>query len=72
MKSYPVKENLIGSAVSEILWYKHTDTQIDKQTSCYFSIRIIYIYRPNSYTTWDGDKEMLTLNFKISHFTTLP
>ena len=34
MRSYPVKENPIGSAVSEILWYKHTD----KQTSCYFSI----------------------------------
>ena len=27
MRSYPVKENPIGSAVSEILWYKQTDTQ---------------------------------------------
>ena len=38
MRSYPVKENLIGSVVSEILWHKHTD----KQTSCYFSITIKY------------------------------
>ena len=37
MRIYPVKENPIGSSVSEILRYKHTD----KQTSCYFSIRII-------------------------------
>ena len=47
MTIYPVKENTIGSVVSEILQYRHTDTQIhrytdtDKQTSCYFSIRII-------------------------------
>ena len=35
MRSYPVKENTIGSVVSEILQtYKH----IDKQTSCYFVI----------------------------------
>ncbi len=25
MRSYPVKENHIGSAISEILWYKQTD-----------------------------------------------
>ena len=25
MKSYPVKENYIGSAVSKILWYRQTD-----------------------------------------------
>ena len=36
MRSYPVKKNHIGSAVSEILWYKQTD----KRTSCYFIIRI--------------------------------
>ena len=36
MRIYPVKENPINLAVSEILWYKHTD----KETSCYFSIRI--------------------------------
>ena len=27
MQSYPVKENLIGSLVSEILRYKHTEKQ---------------------------------------------
>ena len=27
MRSYPVKENPIGSAVTEILRYKHTNTQ---------------------------------------------
>ena len=27
MRSYPVKENPIGSAVSEIPRYKHSDTQ---------------------------------------------
>ena len=32
MRSYPVKENLIASAVSEILLYKHTYNQTDKQT----------------------------------------
>ncbi len=37
MRSYPVKENTIGSVVSEILWYRH------KQTSGYFSIRILLI-----------------------------
>ena len=33
MRSYPVKENPIGSAVSEILRYKQTDKQTDKQTN---------------------------------------
>ena len=28
MRSYPVKEDPIRSAVNEILWYKHTHTQI--------------------------------------------
>ena len=37
MRSYPVKENPIGSAVSEILQYKQTHIT---QTSCYFSIGI--------------------------------
>ena len=32
MKSYPVKENPIGSAVSEILRYRHTDTQTHRHT----------------------------------------
>ena len=32
MRSYLVKENPIGSAVSEILCYKQTDRQTDKQT----------------------------------------
>ena len=36
MKSYPIKENPIGSAVSEILRYRQTDRQI----SCYYIIRI--------------------------------
>ena len=31
MKIYPVKENPIGSAVSEILRYKHTNTQTHRQ-----------------------------------------
>ena len=31
MRSYPVKTNHIGSAVSEILWYKHTHKKTDKQ-----------------------------------------
>ena len=39
---YPIKENPIGSAVSEILRYKHTHKHTDKQTYCYF-IRRIYI-----------------------------
>ena len=32
MRRYPVKENPIGSAVSEILGYKQTDRQTNKQT----------------------------------------
>ena len=32
MRSYPVKENQIGSAVSEILRYKQTDKQTGRQT----------------------------------------
>ena len=43
MRSYPVKENPFGSAVSESLRYKHTDTQTNRQTSCYYSIRIGFI-----------------------------
>ena len=41
MRSYLVKENPIGSVVSEILQYKLTNTQTNTQTSCYFSIRIL-------------------------------
>ena len=37
-RTYIVKENHIGSAVSEILRY----TQRDTETSCYFIIRIIF------------------------------
>ena len=40
--TYPVKENPIYLAVSEILWYKHTHKHTDKQTSCYFIIGIGY------------------------------
>ena len=32
MKSYPVKENPIGSAVSEILWYKQTHKHTNTKT----------------------------------------
>ncbi len=39
MRSYPVKENPIGSAISEILLYNHTNTLTNRQASCYFSIR---------------------------------
>ena len=38
LPSYFVKENHIGSVVSEILQYRQTDTH--KQISCYFIIRI--------------------------------
>ena len=40
MRWYPVKENPIGSAVSEILWYRQIDTHTNRQTSLYFIIRI--------------------------------
>ena len=47
MRSYPVKENQIGSAVSEILRYKQTnrqtDTQTNRQTSFYFVLQISFI-----------------------------
>ena len=38
MKNYPVKENLIGSTVSEILRYKHTNKNpvtLVQGLSCY-------------------------------------
>ena len=41
MRSYPVKENPISSAVSEILRYRQTDRHIDKHISFYFIIRIL-------------------------------
>ena len=40
MRSYPVNENPISSTVSEILWYRQTITDTNKQTSCYFIISI--------------------------------
>ena len=39
MRGYTVKENHIGSVVSEIL----RNTQTNRHRSCYFIIRIIYI-----------------------------
>ena len=36
MKSYPVKENHVSSAVRKILQYRHKD----RQSTCYFIIRI--------------------------------
>ena len=38
MRSYPVKENPISSAVSEILWYRHTDLQTNKHPVTYLKI----------------------------------
>ena len=44
MRSYIVKRKHISLAVSEILLYRHTDRQSDRQinryTSCYFNARI--------------------------------
>ena len=37
MKSYPVKENSIGSAVSEILRYKQTDRH---RSTLYYRLKI--------------------------------
>ena len=33
MRIYPVKENTIGSAFSEILRYRHIDTQTDNDVN---------------------------------------
>ena len=43
MRSYPVKENNTGSAVSEIIRYKHTDKHTDKQ------IDILLLYYKDSF-----------------------
>ena len=43
MKSYPVKENPIGSEVTEIIRYKQTNIHTNKHTSYYFIIRIYII-----------------------------
>ena len=48
MRNYPVKENLIGSAVSEILCYKQTDKLTDKQTDRH---RSTLYYRYNNIAT---------------------
>ena len=56
MKSYPVKENHICSAVSKILQYK----QIDREISCYFITRIkekSYIF---SSRTWKVSSTLST------------
>ena len=50
MRSYLVKENHIGSVVSEILQYKLTYKHIHKQTSCYFIIPSIYLLYSNTLT----------------------
>ena len=42
MRSYPVKENPIGSAIIEILLYKHTNTQ----TNIHIDILLLY-YKDN-------------------------
>ena len=42
MRSYPVKENLIVSAVSEILQYKHTHKHTDKKTNTQIDILLLY------------------------------
>ena len=50
MRSYPVKENHICSAVSEIFWYKQTDRQTDilllydKDTLVNFEWYISFVY----------------------------
>ena len=48
MRNYPVKENPIGSAVSEILCYKQTDKLTDKQTDRH---RSTLYYRYNKIAT---------------------
>ena len=44
MRSYPVNESPIGLVVTEYLRYTQTDRQTDKQTFCYFIIRILFFY----------------------------
>ena len=40
MRSYSIKENPIGSAVSE---YKHTDTQTHKQTDILLPVKDLFL-----------------------------
>ena len=47
MKSYPVKENPIGLAVSEILRYKRTDRQTDIVLLCIIDICTLYVHGYN-------------------------
>ena len=52
MRSYPVKENLIGSSVSEILRYKQTDRQTDIVLLCIIDESKIYYLKVQR--IWDG------------------
>ena len=53
MRIYPVKENLIGSAVIEILRYKQTDRQTDRQK------HILLLYNKDSNRRWTMDKNLI-------------
>ena len=51
MRSYPVKENPFGSAVSEILLYRQTNKQIDISLLYYEDNRknyLMWIYQKNN------------------------
>ena len=44
MGSYPVKENPIGSAISEIIRHKKTDIQTNTHPVLYYKDKIIIMY----------------------------
>ena len=59
MKSYPVKENPIGSAVSEIFWYRQTNKYTDflllyfkKRPNFYLFQFQLFLYKRNREMIW--------------------
>ena len=62
MKSYPVKENHIGSAVSKILRYNHTDKLTNKQTD------ILLLYYEEIYTLLAAFQTYLSIFLFLSFY----
>ena len=65
MRSNIVKENHIGSAVSEILWYTHTDTQTKILLLYYRMIKFYPIFFGN-YERKERVVAQLNTNFSSS------
>ena len=66
MRSYPVKENPIGSAVSQILRYKQTDRKTERQTDRHRST--LYYRKTNTriakFTKSESQTDRVTIHIR--------